>query len=122
MSAIIKTKKDRELLAKWNKKLEGRNDCENYGENLEPRLKHYDSYHFQKITPDQYYSRETYYSNARALLSTGTFDSAIDKRIWEYHSEGLALRKIATAINRRGYTKDIINRIIKKIIKEQMPK
>jgi hypothetical protein len=122
MSAIIKTPKDRALLEKWNKKLEKYDDCniENYNRD-EPTLKHWDNFHFKKVSTNEYETRTTYYANARSLLSTGKFRNRIHRKICELHSEGYSLREISTEI-KKVYNKDTINKIIKEIIKEQMPK
>jgi len=120
MSAIIKTKKDRALLEKWNKKLEKYEDCniENYNRE-EPTLKHWDNFHFKKVSASEYETRTTYYANARALLITGKFRTRLHLQIWGLHSEGLSLREISAAIKNK-YNKDTINKIIKEI-KKQMP-
>lgn len=122
MSAIIRTAKDRALLAKWNKKLEKYNDCnaENY-KYEDPKLKHWDNFHFKRIPKEIYESKQLYFSNARELAQNGKFKSMLSKKIWELHSEGFSLREIVKAINER-YKKDTVNKIIKDIVKEQMPK
>jgi hypothetical protein len=122
MSSILKTKKYKDLLAKWNKKLEKYDDCniENYNYD-EPKLKHWDNFHFKKLSADQYESRLLYYSNARALLVTGKFKRPLYRRIWELHSEGHSLREISRQLNGR-ISRDAVTKIVKEIIKKQMPK
>jgi hypothetical protein len=128
MPGLLKTKQQLKLFAKWNKKLEKYDDCnaevydwaDNY-ENPDPELKSWHSFKFRGISPEEFQQRTLYYENARALLETGTFKNKLQKKIWEYYSEGLALREIEKKIKLR-YSKDTINKIIKEIIKCQMPK
>lgn len=71
------------------------------------------------LDPDQRQVVLDYYCMAYHFLNSHAFDSELHKVMWEYYSEGLSMRAIATAINsvfpkRRRISKDKVHRIINK--------
>jgi hypothetical protein len=112
---IIKTKKDKELLAKWNKKLDKYDDCnkEHFYENADV-LRTWDKLKFKNINLDKYEDTYNYYTWCREVLETAKFPSALHKKIWKWHAEGLALREIQEKIgNKRA--KDAVARYIQEV-------
>ncbi len=118
----FKTKKFKDLQAKWYKKLadKGFEDIED-NKYEEPKLKAYHYLRFKTLEPDVHAARAKYYENCRGVLVNHRFKRALDRRIWELHTEGLSLREIETEI-KQYYKKDTINAIIRRISLESMPK
>jgi hypothetical protein len=86
------TKKFKALKAKWDKKLKntGFEDVENEDGSLKAST-HPKAISFALRDKEE---REAYYGIATQLLHTYTFVDEIEKRIWEMHCEGIAVRHI----------------------------
>lgn len=83
----------------WYKKLkdEGFEDIERDPDTL----KCYDSSHFLETKTKRRRDRvEPYYKLADLFLSEHKFDTEIERVIWEYHSNGLSVRKITDTLKR----------------------
>ena len=139
--SLLKTKKDKALFAKWNKKLEKYDDCnaENYSKS-EPILKEWHSIRFQVDnipTKQRKHATEMgrnefldvvlpavermndvrdYYLKCMEYYETGEFPSALHKKIWYYYSKAQSLREIEKSINGK-IKKDAISKYIKEVIK-----
>ena len=83
------------IRAVWYKKLkdEGFEDIEQD----EDTLKSWSSTHFNKkgFSPEYRMSKIEYYQMATNFLNDYTFESNLDKIIWEYHAEAISTRDIA---------------------------
>jgi hypothetical protein len=90
----FKTKEFKQLHRAWMDKLkdEGFKDIEDVNSPLE-MLKTWDSMYFLDGA-ESFSEVEEYYQIARELLNTHDFDSAIEKIVWEFHSEGMSVRAI----------------------------
>ncbi len=117
MSAILKTKKDRDLFAKWNRKLEKYDDCNAEDFTLEtPALKTWHNFKFKSVKSSEMEDVSNYYANCRAIYQHCEFPSALHKEIWGHYSEGLSLRDIEQKINKKR-TRDTIRRYINEVKK-----
>lgn len=118
--SLLKTKRDKDLFAKWNKKLEKYKDCNAEDMSLdEPLLKVWHNFKFKKVSADEYTSRIQYFDNARHVLNTFKFERALDCKIWTLHVEGFSLREIGREVD---YSKDKVRSIINRISEKAMPK
>ena len=117
-----KTAKFKKLFEKWNKKLvkAGHNEIEDFSKS-EPTLKsfHDKEMYKRRITQDEFDSTSKYYSNAVDLLNTYKFTSDFERKVWELHSNGMSVRKIAKQV-KKGKT--WVHVTIAKVRKWQMPK
>jgi len=97
----FKTAKFKKLFKTWNKKLEraGHEEIENFNLEEPAFLDKSHASRFKEVTASEYETRSLYYSIARGLLHTFAFESSIQKRIWELHSEGLSVRQIEKALH-----------------------
>lgn len=68
---------------------------------LERQLKSWHDSKFKQIDIVQFKATEEYFRIARGMIYTFQFESALEKRIWELHSEGKSRRFIAEAIKNR---------------------
>lgn len=76
-------------------------------------LKRWDNTYFQnRMTPEQFKAKQLYFQNCSFFLSTHTFISKRDKRVWAMHSEGYSLREIAKKIK---YNKDLVKPIVQRL-------
>lgn len=84
------------LQKKWYKKLEdsGFEDIESD----EFNLKTWSSTFHLKHSLETWQAKAEYYQLATNFLEEYKFNSNLDKIIWEYHSNGLGARKIATIL------------------------
>lgn len=112
--SLLKTKKDKDLFAKWNKKLEKYDDCNAEDFTLpEPALKAWHNFKFKNINPDDYRATLNYYDSAKQFLLNHKFKKSIHRKIWELHIEGVSNRKIEKVL------KNKIHRLtIDKVVKE----
>lgn len=98
-------KNSKEFLAlkrKWYAKLdkEGFKDIENEA----GLLKKWSSYWLRsKHTSATFDAKQEYYRLAGQFLHDYQFGSALDRIIWEMHSEGDSVRGIAVALKKRGF-------------------
>ena len=115
--SLLKTKKDKELFAKWNKKLEKYDDCniEDFSKPDVPLKKW--ARKLASVPLQQYEDTSQYYETARALLHTHKFQNAWHRKIWALHCEGYFGREIKQMINNR-FSKTTIDSIIRTIKKE----
>lgn len=83
------------LQQEWYLKLEqeGFKDIENTDTPHRP-LKKWHKVKFQDVTEDHVQAKLSYYSKAKDLLRSHSFESQAHKEIWEMHSDGLSKRKI----------------------------
>lgn len=101
----------------WYKKLkdEGFEDIEPH----ENTLKSW-SYKFADRNVDEITAKQVYYRMANHFLNDHQFNSILEKVIWEYHANGIAVRDIASQLSKAKVTKtsyDTIWRIVGKIKK-----
>lgn len=94
-------------------------DIEDHKHHLRP-LKCWHSLKFKRITKNQKAEIETYYQKARGLLHTFPFESDLQRKIWELHSNGIPKTEIekevaSKDINPFGYKRSTITLIIKLI-------
>lgn len=63
---------------------------------------------------------ENYYQRARELLHTHQFETELQRKIWELHSDGLSKKKIEKEIKHstRAYKRESIGLIINRIAEE----
>lgn len=92
----------------WYKKLKesGFNDIETG--DVQVRLKGgSSSSRYKKAYGEGVYqqTRQEYYYMAHQFLHGYEFKSGLDKAIWEYHVEGISIRKIAYLLKKAGITK-----------------
>jgi hypothetical protein len=132
----FKTKGFKELHRAWMKKLkdEGFNDIEDLNSPLE-LLKTWDSTYFID-GPEDFAGTEEYYQVAQELLNSHDFDSELERKIWELHSNGLSVRSIEIRLietkiyvweafadgkkikeSNNKYNKDLINIVIQRLQK-----
>ncbi len=81
------------LTALWYKKLKdtGFQEIESG-----PYLKEWHAHYFQtRITPDLFQVKQQYFISASHFLITYTFETDLEKQIWQLHSEGKSYREIA---------------------------
>lgn len=119
--SIFKTKKFRELQRSWAEKLKksGFEDIESPSSQRE-YLKIWDSMYFlNKAEHEAFTITQTYYQVAEELLITHEFESATEKQVWAYHSDGLAVREIESLLytKKNKLNKDKINAIIQRLQK-----
>lgn len=96
---MAKTPNDYEKLrAIWYKKLEkdGFTDIEQLDGNLKQWSTRFVGKHSQ-VTRE---AKQAYYSMASRFLSEYTFESSLDRIIWEYHSNGMSVRDIADTLKK----------------------
>jgi hypothetical protein len=119
--STFKTKVFRDLHKAWMKKLkvDGFTDIEDTSSQNE-YLKVWDSMYFlNKAEHESYDNTQTYYQVAEELLNTHQFDSDIEKQVWSYHADGLAVREIESMLYNKNnkLNKDKINTIIQRLQK-----
>ncbi len=69
---------------------------------------------------DQISAIQEYYAMARSFLIDHNFVSEFEKIVWEYHSEGLSLRKISETLEKNKIStlqRDAIHAIVKRLEK-----
>lgn len=90
---------NKKLAEKWRKKLEasGFEDIEDE----QGRLKEYHSVRFRSKGLPQItvWARQRYFELARQLLHTFPFSNATNRRLWQYHSEGMSTSEIAERLS-----------------------
>ncbi len=101
---------------KWYKKLKdsGFEDIENG----KGGLKRYDSYRRQEASEATWQAKATYYQMAENFLEAYKFETVMEKAIWEYHSNGMSVRDIASVlkkISNKKFNKDSVLKIIKRL-------
>lgn len=109
--SLLKSKKDKELFEKWNKKLEKFDDCnaEDFTKTDVP-LKRWARW-FTSLPEHRYEETTQYFETARGLLHTHKFQTAWHRKIWALHSEGYSGREISRMINKK-YSKTTVDKII----------
>ena len=93
-------KAPKKLVEKWEKILakHGLEDLED----SKGRLKSWHSFKFQaQFSPEEFSERTTYFNQCEDLLRSYTFSRPIERKIWEYHTQGLSVREVSKAINGR---------------------
>lgn len=95
------SKEFKKLKAEWDKKLleSGFQDIENTDGTLKAST---DPRTISNALKEKE-EREIYYTIARRFLQTHTFANEIEKKIWEGHTEGIGIRKIAKLVNFTDY-------------------
>lgn len=94
------TKQFNNLQNTWYKKLkaEGFNDIEgDFGISITTGVFSTKRF-FERNTYDTFKNKERYYQLAGHFLHEHTFETKLDKEIWELHSEGLSYRDISEKI------------------------
>lgn len=104
------------LKAKWYKKLEksGFFDIEQD----EQHLKSYSSQFQRERSVLSWEAKEAYYHMCDLMLNEYKFASRLERIIWEYHSNAISFRDIATILNKTRVvtiTKDTVYRVVKRI-------
>lgn len=123
MSSPYNSKKFKQLQAKWYKKLKDNNfeDIEEIHKG-EFKIKKYHSYHFvQRFLRRNGFSLESkqeYYELCLEFLHVYSFESLIERRIWEAHAQGASLQEISDSIkgSERGYRKTHVYNIVRRLI------
>lgn len=97
-------KPDKELLAKWNRKLaaSGFEDCER----PDGSLKTFTTSAFSKgyyTDPNRRNAKIEYYTLAQHFLHTYKFKNNKERVMWELHSEGISIRNISKEMKRRNF-------------------
>lgn len=108
----------KKLQKKWYKKLEksGFEEAEDVDSVEEFMLRWHDKDIKAKGTWDQLVARAAYYQTAEAHALDGHFDTALDKRIWTLHAQGLTVREIAQKV--KTITKTPVHTVVLKIRKQ----
>ncbi len=93
----------KKLQAKWYAKLEkaGFKDIEQDDDNL----KQWHSHRFlvsNNYSKDKFDDKENYFRLAGQFLHEHKFQSVLDKKIWEAHSEGLSVREIVKTLKQKN--------------------
>lgn len=120
----FKTKEFKALFKEWNDILieTGHKEIEDF--NLpDPALKTWEKLRFHNTTSeDKIKETISYYEDCKTLLRKGSmndcFETATHLKIWELHTEGLSVRKISLKINKKFFSKTVINDYIRKIEKK----
>lgn len=117
LSNPYRTKEFKELFDHWNKKLveSGHDEIENFNRRQDPILKRYHTLKLNERDIDDILEREAYHRAARHFIYEYKFESDEDKKIWELHTEGLSVRKIAKELIKG---KSTICNIVRKIRNE----
>ena len=70
-------------------------------------------------TFDQIEITQQYYSMARSFILDYSFESEVDKVIWEYHAEGISVRMTSDLLKSVGIIKkkSTINNVVRKLEK-----
>lgn len=103
------------LFAEWNEKLSRTRfqDAEDFSL-PEPALKSWHSFRWRDDGSRAQEAKD-YFDLATDLLNTFPFRSALHRRIWVLHCEGLSVRSIAQSIGRRKLRKSQVHWIIRVI-------
>lgn len=99
----------------WNEKLarSGFQDAEDFSL-PEPALKSWHSFKWRESQARAVESKH-YFELAHELLHTFAFRSALYRKVWELHCEGLSVRQIARRLRRRKLRKSQIHWVIRLI-------
>lgn len=93
-------------------------------EKNENKLHLYESVYFydpRRMLPEVIEARQNYYRLAGQFFNTHPFKNAFDRKVWGMYSEGLAIRDIATKLNRPGL-KDKIQLALRRLEAEMINK
>lgn len=118
--SVYKTEKFKKLQTEWYRKLEksGFEDIETH-QNGKDFLKVWHSAYFQtKYSPASFEFKREYYRAAALFLQRHVFETEREKKIWERHSEGWSLRRIAREFRTKVCRVHKIVRILVKIMAE----
>lgn len=90
----------KELKEIWYKKLKksGFHDIEK----SEDHLHEWHSKRFLGIPKEVFKAKVDYYTMAERFLNDYPFETNMDKLVWEYHSQGVAVREIAQLLKKVG--------------------
>ena len=114
MTNPFKTQKFKAEFQEWNKILEesGHKEIEDFKTNGYP-LKCWHSYKWVNDSKLKQSITKTYYEIASDILRSFTFKNELQKKIWELHTSGLSVRKIAfiLQVKRKTTVHGIILRI-----------
>lgn len=101
------------LRDEWYAKLrkEGFNDIEDVNSPNE-FLKRHDDHWFRTRfkTPMQFSAKQEYFYRAAHLLHTHTFETQLEKAIWDLHCQGYSYREIASMV-----TKEKVRKVVTKL-------
>ncbi len=119
MSNPFKTQKFKDEFQKWNDILEesGHEEIEDFSL-PDPPLKRWHALDFKKVNIELYTAKQEYYARARDLLHTYPFKTALHKKVWYWHSEGVPVRTIAEALKQPKLRKSTVFNIIDTISKQ----
>lgn len=117
-------KKFDELKAKWDKKLldSGFEDIEGKNDTLK-------KHSFLGRNVDEFYanevwhkSKEEYFRLAGQFYYEHNFSSQLDKKLWEYHKDGVSVREIARILKSKNIklTKSAVFKHLKKLIDKML--
>lgn len=104
------------LKAVWYKKLkdEGFQDIETDEDNLKTWSSRFSS----KKARELWRAKEAYYYMATNFLNDYSFDSNLEKVIWEYHSNAMSVRNIAKLLNKSTYSKKLSKEAVWLIVRK----
>ena len=126
--SCFETPSFRKLLIFWNKKL-AESNFEDIDKEITENSKHhylsqtqihpkrFHSFDFRNYFKDQtfFYKREEYFQKSSYFLNHYHFNSEKEKSIWELHSEGLSIRKIASNLKLKNW---VVHKVVKNLQKE----
>lgn len=111
----------KDLQAEWYTRLQGEGfiDIEDT-ERPDAPLKTWHSLKWQNVSRETWESTESYFDQAKELLTTREFETPMHRRIWELHCDGLSKRKIEKELSPEAdaYKKSSIGIIIQLIASE----
>lgn len=114
MSDPFKTKEFKSLQKEFYAKLKdelGFEDIEVLDSPKEFLGSWHDSYFTARHNAEEFSEISQYYNSAADILSNFNFESEIEKNIWEKHSLGLSIRKIAKELDLKNW---VVHKAIKK--------
>lgn len=105
------------LKAKWYKKLADETDFVDI-EQDEERLKSYSSQFSRERSVLSWEAKAAYYQMCTSLLNEHEFTSSLERIIWEYHTNAISFRDIASTLTKARVAmlnKDAVYRIVKRL-------
>jgi hypothetical protein len=111
----------KELQAKWYAKLKktGFNDIESHtqnDDNPDGSLKEWHSQRFYiNNRVEDFKQKERYYQLATQFTYDYKFNDEQDKIIWDLHANGSSVREISKQLNKKGYDRTSVHKVIKKL-------
>lgn len=105
----------KELEKIWNKKLKdsGFIDIEDTNSPLRLLKKWHSNYFYRNYSPEVFEARYDYFRITSQFLHYHSFESQLERQVFELHTEGLSYREIGAKM---GINKDKVNKIVGKLI------